>query len=304
MKNWMKTLLCTVAAATLVACGGSDDAPATVTATGGGSATTAASLTGMSDQVSAAASFTIDGLLDGYFGPLPGIVSAPTSFETPAADSALPTPTCSSGSVTSTYNSITYTNCKLPDATLNGKIGVAIGEGGQPHTITFNVDTGNPLTAQVTTDSKKTVTFKYAGTQVISRLEGEPVTGFTAKVNTTVTVDGGSTVFKLADFVVDFSTVTESSVSYEVITLNGKYTASIKLSDFGVPATPGLPETVEIDFTVTTPTAIKSKKSDGSVVQGIYKLASPSFSIEVDFGAKKVRLSLPGAPAQEFDLAV
>jgi hypothetical protein len=299
MNKWIKTLLCGVATAALVACGGGDDAPAAAAGGGaGGSASTQAALTGMSDQVSAAASFAVEGMLDGYFGALP-ILSAPTGMVSPAAQPNLATPSCSSGSVTSTASTITYSNCKLSDATLNGTVGVVLGV--SAHTVTFSPVGQTDFTVALTTDSGKSVTYKYTGTQVITRLEGtDPVTGFTVKINSTVFVVGGSTSFKLTNFLVNYDRTTEGATSYENIDLAGKYLASVKLADFGV-TVPGF-DTLDIDFDITTPTRIKSKLPDGPAVAGVYKLSSASFSLEVDFGANKVRLLITGAPAQEFPL--
>ncbi len=305
MKNWMKTLLCTVAAATLVACGGSDDAaPAAATTS---SNVTLATLAGLSAGMESAAGFAIDGVDAGFYGNL-DLMLAPTGLETPAAV-GYTAPVCSNsgagGTSTFAYETsiVTYTNCKIGDATLDGKAKIvrSTDPGTASYTITFDIDTSNPLKITGEGSDGKTATYTYTGNQVVTNLQGSSpdYTGAKITLNATVKVGTSSTV-KLANFVVDYRRI---EGNLERTTVNGKYSATIKLADFGVPATPGVPETLEVTFDVTTPTPVDYNYVTDKDVAGIIKFSYAGvFVIEVDYGTHKVRFTPTGGATQEFSM--
>lgn len=302
MKFLMKVLLCGVTAASLVACGG-DDAPAAAAPAAGGGVS-AATLAGLSGGMESAAGLAIDGVGSGFYGNF-GLLVAPAGLETPMA-TGYTAPACTN-SGTADYNGstgvLTYTNCKIDDATLDGKAKIvrSSGSGTASYTITFDTDTANPLKITGQGSDGKTATFTYSGTEVVTNLQPDvaPYTGAKITLNVTVKIGTSSTV-KLTNFVVDYSRI---GGNIERTTVNGKYAATIKLADFGVPATAGVPETVEVPFDITTPTAVDYNYVTDKDVAGVIRFTYTGvFVIEVDHGAKKVRFTATGGTTQEFAL--
>jgi len=298
MKNWLKSMLCAVSAATLVACGGGGTADTTTTTTTTGGAASSSAITGIAGQMELAAGLTIDGIAAGFFGDF-STLSVPTGLETPMG-MAYSAPSCtnemdgsaeysSEGAVTR----VTYDNCMIDGSTLNGVVDITV-QGSGTYLVTFAPVSANPFKV-VASEDGKTTTFTYKGEQVVSELEGEPgnYTHMNVVLDAEVMIGTGSTI-TLKEFEIDFTVDGDT----ETITVNGDYSATIKLADFGVPVTPPMPETALIAFTVTTPTALVVQ---GDVEkQGIIKFASSLFGIETNYATKKITLTFPSAPSQEF----
>lgn len=309
MKNWIKTLLCIAATATLVACGDGDDAPAAAAGGGGGGTVSAAAFTSLSAGLESAAGFAIDGVDAGFYGNF-NLLLAPSGLETPAAPPpSYSAPSCTNSATggAATYEPsesvLTYTNCKIGDATLNGKAKIvrAAGSGTASYTITFDTVPATPLTITGQGSDGKTATFTYTGTQVVTNLQGEPghYTGAKITLNATVKIGSSSTV-KFTNLVVEYG---PGGTNIERTTVNGKYGATIKLADFGIPATPGAPETVEVTLDVTTPTPIDYNYVTDKDVAGVMRFSYAGVMvIEIDYGARKVRVTATGSPTQEFPM--
>jgi hypothetical protein len=300
MKNIYKALLSCAAAAILAGCGGGDSAPAALTTTPTTtttSTTSAAALTGLSGSMESAAGLAIDGVNAGYYGNFSTFL--PAGVFAPATVSPDPTmPSCSTG--TAVYSSgpskITYTGCKIGDATLDGVAGIVGGTGS--YTVTFNVDPAHPLKITAPGADNKTATFTYLGKEVVTNLVGTYGNYTAGKVVLNVEVQiGTSSTVTLTNFTVNFS----KSGTVETTTLDGKYSTMIKLSDFGVPATPGVPDSVSVEFTISTPTAVKYNSATDKEEAGLIRFVSTGFTMEVDFGTKTVRLITAGS-TQEFPM--
>lgn len=291
----------------LAACGG-----------GGGTATTAAAassnagVSGISTQVETAASFALDGLDAGIYGLPKGTAPAtPGGFESLAA-SPSPShsvPECSNsptGSVSTTSTNvdetrIVYNNCVVDGSTLNGTITVA----GPTAYTTTGVWTatfaGFSVSGKGVDD--KTVKFNYSGNQVIRNVTwsgtGTTAEATAAKVtmNIDISVDNGSSTIKFTNYLVDFTYNTTSKET--TLNMSGKFGYDLKLADFGVPATPGLPEKVNVEFDVSTPTALKFTETTDS---GVYKLSSSLYTLEIDY-TNDVAKFTAGGVTQTFALA-
>jgi hypothetical protein len=299
MKTIYKALLSCAAAAILAGCGGGDSAPAalvvppTTTTTSSGSS---ASLTGLSDSMESAASLAIDGVSAGYYGNFSTFLPAGLFAPAGVAEPSMPTCTTGTAVYSASPSKIRYTGCKIGDATLNGVAGI-VGNN-SAFTVTFNVDAANPLKITAPGADGKTATFTYLGKEVVTNLVGTypNYTGAKVVLNVEVQIGTSSTV-TLTNFTVDFS----KSGTIETTTLDGKYSTLIKLSDFGVPATPGVPDSVSVEFTISTPTAIKYNSATDKQEAGLIRFVSTGFTMEVDYGASKVRL-ITAASTQEFPI--
>jgi chitodextrinase len=292
----MKTWLCAVSAATLVACGGGDDAPATPTT----STASTEALTSLTEGSAAAGALAVEGLASGYFGNLSRFDILLPARLSPAAVESNPNPECTAGSTARQGDTVTYTDCVIDGATLNGVIQVTSDAGS--YTVTFDSEPANPFRISAPGVNAQTITYTYNGNEVITGLsDAYPYTAGRVVVNATVKINTDSEI-KLINYTVEFSTNVDRTVA--TVSVNGDYEATIKLSDFGVPLTPGLPETVPVQFTISTPTPIESIIATDEVTAGVYRMSSAGFVIEVDFGAKKIRMTPTGAPTQEFDLVL
>lgn len=302
---WSLATAVALSAGLLAGCGG-----------GGGAATTAAAATGnagvagISTQVETAASFALDGLDAGIYGLPKGTAPAlPSGFESPTASpppTMHPTPTCTSGSVSSTSTSadltrIVYSNCVVDGSTLNGTISIA---GPTVYTST-GVWTASFSGFSVSGEGAdgKTVKFNYAGNQVIRNVtwsgSGPTAEATAAKVtiNVDISVDNGSSTIKFTNYLVDFTYNTTSKETS--LNMSGKFGYDLKLADFGVPATPGLPEKVNVEFDVSTPTTLKFTETTDS---GVYKLTSTLYTLEIDY-TNDVAKFTAGGVTQTFALA-
>jgi hypothetical protein len=286
----------------LAACGG-----------GGGTATTAAAassnagVSGISTQVETAASFALDGLDAGIYGlPRGTAPSGPTSFEAPAGAISHSAAVCTSGSsnsvqVSADETNLVYTNCVVDGSTLNGTVNIA----GPTAYTTTGVWTatfaGFSVSGKGVDD--KTVKFNYSGNQVIRNVTwsgtGTTAEATAAKVtlNVDINVDNGSSTIKFTNYLVDFTYNTTSKET--TLNMSGKFGYDLKLADFGVPATPGLPEKVNVEFDVSTPTALKFTETTDS---GVYKLSSSLYTLEIDY-TNDVAKFTAGGVTQTFALA-
>jgi hypothetical protein len=305
--NTMKTSLFStwaalaLSASLLGACGGGGGAAPAAAA-----ASSNAGIAGMSNQVETAASFALDGLDAGFYGlPKGAALSAPTQFETPAAVSVHPAPTCSSGTVTSTSSAVDvtnlrYTNCVINGSTLNGTITTA-----GPTAYTANgvwTSTFAGFSVSAPGADGKTVKFNYSGNQVFKDMTwsgagaAAEATAGKATMNVDIVVDNGSSTIKLTNFLINFTYNTTSKET--TLNMSGKFGYDLKLADFGVPATPGLPATINIEFDVTTPSTLKFTDTTDS---GVYKLASAVYTIEIDY-TNDVAKFTAGGVTQTFPL--
>lgn len=306
MKNWFKTMLCAVSAATLVACGGGDYVDPNPAAGGGGGGASAAAFAGLTAGMENAAGFAIDGVDAGFYGDF-RLFDGTAGLESPAGV-AYSAPSCAnsaSGGEVMYDNEdsiVTYTNCKIGDATLDGKVEIkdSSGDGTATYTIKFDIDPANPLKITGEGSDGKTATFTYSGTQVVTNLKGEYPTYTGAKITLNASVKiGTSSTVKFTNFVVDYNR--EGDV--ETTTVDGTYGATLKLADFGFPATPGVPETVDVTLDVSTPTPVQYNYVTDVDTAGVIRFSYAGFFVmEIDYAAKKVRFTPTGAPTQEFPL--
>jgi hypothetical protein len=286
--------------AILTGCGGGGGAAATAAATGN------AGITGVSTQVETAASFALDGLDAGFYG-LPKGTFSPTQFEQPtaASPSAHTPPACSTGSVvTSTVavgTNLVYNNCVINGSTLNGTITVAGPTNFVPGATWTTTFAGFNISGKGVDD--KTVKFNYSGTQVFNSVtwsgnnaSAEALTAV-VKMNVSINVDNGSSNITFTNYLIDFAYNTSSKET--TLKLSGKFGYDLKLADFGVPATPGLPEKIAVEFDVSTPTPLKFTDTTDS---GVYKLTSALYTIEIDY-TNDVAKFTAGGVTQTFPLA-
>jgi len=261
-------------------------------------------LSGVAGQAAGTADIAIDGINDGSFGiPKPTAAAAALASERLNAQAVgnLPAPACNSGTATSTADSITYVNCVLAtdvDTKLNGKI-TTTGSGAGPWLVTY--DTANPLTATTAGADGKPVNIVYSGTVNVSNLTwngtGASATASTFKATMNVGVAiGSSSKFTLGNYVIDYSSTPPNSK----VDLNGTYSLDLKLSDLGIPATPGAPESIMIDFTTSTPSTLES--TNDVINKGVLKIVSTGFTMELDYTNKKSRFTPDGGPTQVSDL--
>jgi hypothetical protein len=278
---------------------------------GGGAATAAAAssnagVSGISTQIETAASFALDGLDAGIYGLPKGMAPAlPGRFEAPAAAPVHSVPTCSGGSVAATsvgadQSRIVYSNCVVDGSTLNGTITVA----GPTTYVSNGVWTATFSGFSISGEGAdgKTVKFNYSGNQVIRDVTWSGTTttaeATAAKVtiNVDISVDNGSSTINFTNYLVDFSYKTDTQET--TLNMSGKFGYDLKLADFGIPATPGLPEKVKVEFDVSTPTALKFTETTDS---GVYKLTSTLYTLEIDY-TNDVAKFTAGGVTQSFPL--
>jgi hypothetical protein len=175
-----------------------------------------------------------------------------------------------------------YTNCVINGATLNGTITTA-----GPTVYVSNglwTSTFSGFSVSAPGADGKNIKFNYAGNQVISNVTwsgntaAAEATAAKVNMNVDISVDNGSSTIKFTNLLIDFGYNTTSKETS--LNISGKYAFDLKLADFGVPATPGLPPTINIEFDVTTPSTLKFTDTSDS---GVYKLASSLYTIEIDY---------------------
>ena len=283
---------------------------------GGGTAATAAAtsgnagITGVSTQVETALSFSLDGLDAGVYGlpkpPLAMAMAMASSFESPqAASHAVPTcsnspaGTATTSQVDDDISALVYSNCVVDGSTLNGTITIS-----GPRQYTSNgvwTATFSGFSVSGEGVDGKTVKFNYSGSQVIKDVvwSADNTEAEAAKIamNLDIAIDTGSSTIKFTNYLINFS---YNSASMETsVDMSGKYAFDLKLADFGVPATPGLPATVNVEFDVTTPTTLKFTETTDS---GVYKLTSALYTMEIDY-TNDVAKFTAGGVTQTFPLA-
>lgn len=297
----------TLFASLLAGCGGGGGGAvgATAAATSGN-----AGITGVSTQVETALSFSLDGLDAGVYGlPKPPLAMVmASSFESPQAASHA-VPTCSNGSAGTATKSqvlgeddisnLVYNNCVVDGSTLNGTITIS-----GPREYTSNgvwTATYSGFSVSGEGTDGKVVKFNYAGSQVIKDLvwaeDNSEAVAAKVTMNVDINVDNGSSTIKFTNYLINFSynaTRMETSID-----MSGKFAFDLKLADFGVPVTPGLPATVNVEFDVTTPTTLKFTETTDS---GVYKLTSLAYTLEIDY-TNDVAKFTAGGVTQTFPLA-
>lgn len=291
-----------LSAALLGACGGGGGGATPPAAAAAGSN---AGITGVSGQIETAASFALDGVDAGFYGlPKPAALASAMALEQAQAIApAHPVPTCSTGSVTSTstgvdQSNIVYNNCVIDDATLNGTITVA-----GPVTYQSNgvwTATFAGFSVQAPGVDGKTVKFNYSGTEGFSNMTwsgsgaSATATGGKVALHVEINVDNGSSQISFNNFVVDFT----DNGTTTTISMSGQFGYDLKLADFGVPATPGLPPTIAVVFDVTTPTQLSFTATTDS---GVYRMSSTLYTIEIDY-TNDVGKFTAGGVTQSFPL--
>jgi hypothetical protein len=293
--------------AILTGCGGGGGAAAPTAAAASGNA----GLAGVSTQVETALSFALDGLDAGVYGlPRPSLMMS-MGRVAPAGQSEPPPPfgehtaaQCTSGSATTTFvspteSSLIYTNCVIDSGTLNGTINIE----GPTEYVENGVWTATFSDFSVTGKGvdDKNVKFNYSGSQVIKDVvwsnDNSEATAAKITMNVDINVDNGSSTIKFTNYLVNFSYNTASMETS--VDMSGKFAFDLKLADFGVPATPGLPATVNVEFDVTTPTTLKFTDTTDS---GVYKLTSALYTMEIDY-TNDVAKFTAGGVTQTFPLA-
>ncbi len=258
-----------------------------------------AGITSASAQVETAASFVLDGLDAGFYGlPKGSGLTGASQFESPAAVNTHPAPACSSGTVTTAnagtdVTNLRYTNCVINGSTLNGTITTAGPTTYAANGIWTSTFAGFSISAKGVDD--KTVRFNYSGNQVISNVTWSgssataEATAAKVRMNVDIAIDNGSSTIKFTNFLIDFSYNTTSKETS--LNLSGKYSFDLNLADFGVPATPGVPPTINIEFEVSTPTTLRFTDTTDS---GVYKLTSAAYTLEIDYTNDVAKFTVGG----------
>ena len=209
---------------------------------------------------------------------------------------------CTSGSSTTTLalptgSELIYTDCVIDGSTLNGRIVIE----GPTEYVANGVWTTTFAGFSVSGAGAdgKTVKFNYSGFQVIKDVVWSEDNSETEAANITmnldIAIDTGSSTIKFTNYLIDFTYIgMETSID-----MSGKYAFDLKLADFGVPATPGLPATVNVEFDVTTPTTLKFTDTTDS---GVYKLTSALYTMEIDY-TNDVAKFTAGGVTQTFPIA-
>jgi hypothetical protein len=280
-RTWAALALSAVVLLSACGGGGSSAPPATAAV-----ASSNAGIAAVSGQIETAASFALDGVDAGFYGLPKPAMAAPAAFEMPsAALPAHPVPTCATGTVTSVstgidQSNIVYNNCVIDGAKLNGTITVA-----GPVTYQTNgvwTATFAGFSVQAPGVDGKTVKFNYSGTEGFSNMTwsgsgaSATATGGKVKLNVQINVDNGSSQISLSNFTVDFT----DNGTTTTLSMSGQFGYDLKLADFGVPATPGLPPTIAVVFDVTTPSTLSFTATTDS---GVYRMSSPLYTIEIDY---------------------
>jgi hypothetical protein len=302
MQNVKALFLAVSATAFLSACGGGDSPAPAPAAPPSGASGPASQFPGLASQAADSANIAIDGINDGFFGiPKPAALASAKASERLSAQALgdLPAPACASGTAVATATSITYTNCVLasdPDSKLNGKVTTS-GSGAGPWLV--NYDSANPLTVTTTGADGKTLDLVYSGQVSVSNLvwsgTGSTATASAFKATLDVGVAiGSSSKFKLDNYVIDYSTTPPNTTK---VSLDGQYIIDLKLSDLGIPATVGVPDSITLDFAVSTPAALES--TNDVVNKGVFKISSAAYTVELDYTNKKSRFTPTGGATVE-----
>ena len=196
-------------------------------------------------------------------------------------------------------SALVYSNCVVDGSTLNGTITIS-----GPRQYTSNgvwTATFSGFSVSGEGVDGKTVKFNYSGSQVIKDVvwSADNTEAEAAKIamNLDIAIDTGSSTIKFTNYLINFS---YNSASMETsVDMSGKYAFDLKLADFGVPATPGLPATVNVEFDVTTPTTLKFTDTTDS---GVYKLTSALYTMEIDY-TNDVAKFTAGGVTQTFPIA-
>lgn len=241
-----------------------------------------------------------------YGLPKPLAMSMASSFESPQADPHI-VPTCSNGpagtattsQVDGDISNLVYNNCVVDGSTLNGTITIS-----GPRVYASNgvwTATYSGFSVSGEGADGKVVKFNYVGSQVIKDLvwamDNSEAIAAKVTMNVDINVDNGSSTINFTDYLIDFS---YNAANMETsIDMSGKYAFDLKLADFGVPATPGLPATINVEFDVTTPTTLKFTETTDS---GVYKLTSLAYTLEIDY-TNDVAKFTAGGVTQTFPIA-
>ncbi len=259
MLNFLRPLglSLSLAMALLAGCGGGGGAAPTAGATSSN-----AGLTAMGGSLTTAAGVVIDGLDAGFYGLPKGEVVTLVQFEAPQAlaSGRHPTPACSSGNlVTSTTGDnthIRYNSCVIDGSTLNGTITV---EG--PFAFVANgtwTSTFAGFTVNTTDDTGKAIRLAYSGKQVFKDLTWSG-TGPTAQatggkatlVDVAVDINSGAGNMTFNNLLIDFSYT--ASPEETRIRMTGGFGYTLNLADFGITVPAGVPGTLVVNFTASTP---------------------------------------------------
>lgn len=301
MNKHFRTLCAGLAVLTglLAGCGGGGSA--TTAAAGGGGTSGAAGLEAMGSSITTAASVVIDGVDAGFYGLPKGVAPDMMSqFESPQASAGgrHPAPTCSTGTaVTSTTGestNIRYTNCVINDSTLNGTITVQ----GPPEYVSNGTwtSTFSDFTVNTTDDSDAAVRLAYSGYQVFKDLvwsERGPsayaTAGKATLVDVAVDINNGAGNMTFDNLLLDF-TYTESPEETR-LTMTGGFGYTLNLADFGITVPPGVPSTVAVDFTASTPEQLVFTATSES---GRLVLDSQLYDMEFNFTTSTGSITVNG----------
>ncbi|MFM7330703.1 MAG: hypothetical protein ACKO1L_03430 [Brachymonas sp.] len=276
---------------------------------GGGGATTAAAAGGsnagleaMGSSLITAAGVTLNGLDGGFYGLLKGTASPLSQFEAPQASPGgrHPTPTCSTGtlntSTTGNDTSIRYNNGVIEGSTLNGTITVqgpiAFTAGGV-WTSTFS-----GFTVNTTDDSGAAVRLAYSGSQVFQSITWSGTTttayatgGKATLVDVVVDINNGAGNMTFTNLLLDF-TYTDSP-ERTTVRMSGGFGYTLKLADFGITVPAGVPSTVAVNFTASTPEQLVFTATSES---GRLILDSQLYKMEFNFTAGTCSITVNGVP--------
>ncbi len=313
MKNWFKTMLCAVSAATLVACGGGDYVdpnPAAGGGGGGGGATTPEAIAALGAQGFVVANFGIGGAVDGMLIPVAPVMMGPASLETPAAQEPMDISSrCSSGTATqenveeNTYE-IVYTNCVgvESDVKYNGTVTVVAvnGQGEEDTDYTVDFDAGLQVSLEIDGTTYAYTYTKRDGAAHAMVLSGivrdeEGASKVTSLMNVDVAIGTGT--ITLEEYTLTF----DRTVSPEQISINGTYILNLKLSDFG-PLPTGVPDMdVPLEFTTSTDPVLTVGDADeftgGTLILEDARVPAATYRIETNFTTRKLTITVAGQAA-------
>lgn len=309
MKNWFKTMLCAVSAATLVACGGGDYVDPNPAAGGGGGGggggASSDAIAGLGTQGFVVANFAIGGAVDGMLIPAPVVAFVPASLESPAdapdpmdiSDRCMPGGEASQTEVEPHVYEIVYTNCVGVDSDVkyNGTVTVREFEdtAGTGYTVDFD-STGLQVSLELNGTTYEYI-YKNRESDVHAMVLSDIVNGedgmtkVTSLVNVDITIGTGSVT--LEDYKLEF----DRTSSPETIALSGKYSVMLKPSDFG-PVPAGLPDVAfPLTFVTSTDPILTIDDAD-EFSGGTLKLKDSNniYEIATNFTTKKVTITVSG----------
>lgn len=201
----------------------------------------------------------------GFYGvPKPALV-APTQFELPQAPAGgrHPVPTCSNtstGSLTTSANgeitNIRYNNCVIDGSTLNGTITVVGSLTYGPSETWTSTFAG--FTVNTTDDSGNAVRLAYSGMQIFKDLTwsgtgpiAQATGGKVTLVDVAVDINSGAGNMTFNNLLIDFSYT--ASPEETRIRMTGGFGYTLNLADFGITVPAGVPGTLVVNFTASTP---------------------------------------------------